>query len=276
MGWALQEGAVSWSQKAAGGLRAEGTAWAEAQRRSRPGVPAEGRRSGVFLEVLGRKGWEGLSALSPRQVARPQGAGRGGAASTVAQPRRGPAGPGGAGSRGWAEGCWSVPVERPGWNQAGAEGRDGVGAGGALGRQVLCGALQDAPCTPGVCVKVPAWAVASSPHAELRDQPPCGGGTVPAPAGSPLAGGFLLEPSGLSTGLLPGPGEPEDTLFLLVFKAMGALAATPGSQPCGAHVGTLEPTAVRLGGRLGSLDLRVCACKWGCWCLAHGVLVRED
>lgn len=168
-------------------------------------------------------------------------------------------------------------MERPDWNQAGAEGRDGVGAGGgALGRQVLCGALQDAPCTPGVCVKVPAWAVASSPHAELRDQPPCGGGTVPAPAGSPLAGGFLLEPSGLSTGLLPGPGEPEDTLFLLVFKAMGALAATPGSQPCGAHVGTLEPTAVRLGGRLGSLDLRVCACKWGCWCLAHGVLVRED
>lgn len=99
---------------------------------------------------------------------------------------------------------------------------------------------------------------------------------MPAPAGSPLAGGFLLEPSGLSTGLLPGPGEPEDTLFLLVFKAMGALAATPGSQPCGAHFGTLEPTAVRLGGRLGSLDLRVCACKWGCWCLAHGVLVRED
>lgn len=90
MGWALQEGAVSWSQKAAGGLRAEGTAWAEAQRRSRPGVLAEGRRSGVFLEVLGRKGWEGPSALSPRQVARPQGAGRGGAASTVAQPRRGP------------------------------------------------------------------------------------------------------------------------------------------------------------------------------------------
>lgn len=150
------------------------------------------------------------------------------------------------------------------------------GRGGALGRQVLCGALQDAPCTPGVCVKVPAWAVASSPHAELRDQPPCGDGTVPAPAGSPLAGGFLLEPSGLSTGLLPGPGEPEDTLFLLVFKAMGALAATPRSQPCGAHFGTLEPTAVRLGGRLGSLDLRVCACKWGCWCLAHGVLVRED
>lgn len=129
MGWALQEGAVSWSQKAAGGLRAEGTAWAEAQRRSRPGVLAEGRRSGVFLEVLGRKGWEGPSALSPCQVARWQGAGRGGAASTVAQPRRGPAGPGGAGSRGWAEGCWSVPVERPGWNQAGAEGRDGVGAG---------------------------------------------------------------------------------------------------------------------------------------------------
>lgn len=194
MGWALQEGAVSWSQKAAGGLRAEGTAWAEAQRRSRPGVLAEGRRSGVFLEVLGRKGWEGPSALSPRQVARPQGAGRGGQHGGPATQR--PRWTGGAGSRGWAEGCWSVPVERPGWNQAGAEGRDGVGAGGALGRQVLCGALQDAPCTPGVCVKVPAWAVASSPHAELRDQPPCGGGIVPAPAGSPLGGFSFWNPPG--------------------------------------------------------------------------------
>lgn len=247
-----------------------GPAWEQA-RCPRGGTAERGFPGSVGTERLGRAEW----ALAPpgRQAAG-SWVGRGGQHGGPATQR--PAGPGeleaGAGQRVVGVSPWRGLTGTRRVLRAGTV----WGRGGPLGRQVLCGALQDAPCTPGVCVKVPAWAVASSPHAELRDQPPCGGGTVPAPAGSPLAGGFLLEPSGLSTGLLPGPGEPEDTLFLLVFKAMGALAATPGSQPCGAHVGTLEPTAVRLGGRLGSLDLRVCACKWGCWCLAHGVLVRED
>ena len=40
---------------------------------------------------------------------------------------------------------------------------------------------------------------------------------MPTPA--TLAGGaFLLEPAGLSPGLLPSPREMEHTLFLLVFK----------------------------------------------------------
>lgn len=46
----------------------------------------------------------------------------------------------------------------------------------------------------------------------------------------PGSGAFLLEPTGLRPGLLPGLGELEYTLFLLIFKDRGGQAAVCWNQ----------------------------------------------
>lgn len=93
----------------------------------------------------------------------------------------------------------------------------------------------------------------------------------------PWLGAFLLEPTGLSTGLLPGPREMEYTLFLLGFKDRGGTAAACWSQLClGSHRSSGADRLCSWESCLVSLDLSVCVCEMGVMMLRPRVVVRED
>lgn len=99
---------------------------------------------------------------------------------------------------------------------------------------------------------------------------------MPTPA--TLAGGaFLLEPMGLSPGLLPSPREMEHTLFLLVFKDRGGITAAGRGQLClGSHHSAGADRLRSWASCPVSLNFSLCKCEMGVTVLSPRGVVRED
>lgn len=190
-----------------------------------------------------------------------RGAGRDGAASRVARPRRGPPMTGEAGSRGWSEGCCSGPRGEARLEPGGGRGQGWCGdwGGRGAGEAGAVRGFAGHALHPWVMCEVPSVGCGLVPSRRAEGPAPAWGWhsarTSPA---APLAGGF---PSGTLQAQRWPPARPGGAgrhPLPARFQSHGRSSSSR------AHVSTPVPTAVRLGGRPGSRTSVSVRVKRGC------------